>query len=170
MKVTLNNTVEHQYDNGENNQFKPINDAIALYHFIDTYENFQSIVYLMKLEYLRGAVNKKLPFMTALNCHIADLALVYKGIKPMCLYEDRLPEFFNQLNLFKIRFKRPRTQYVIYKDENLKDTAESFANYLIHYEKENTEHHYKMGQYLGYPTEDVDFFVSGGLETLINYK
>jgi len=79
----------------------------------------------------------------------------------MCYCYKKL-SFFDRLGLQRIKIKRKNhSAYVIYKDVELTNRAKKFATYLETFTEENIEHHYIMGDYLGYPKEDVDYFCSG---------
>lgn len=167
MEITLNedNTISHGFYNGEHDEFKMINNAVLRFDFNSTYDNFMSIVEHVKPEFLRGALkreNHKDLFTdrheTVIHCDIVDIALVFKGYKPMC-YIDDLPDFFNELNLFSIKIDKKYPKYIIYKDVLLKDRAAFLTKHIQELKEEDTAHHYIMGDYLGYPKEDVDYFV-----------
>ena len=174
MKVTLNpdKTITHSYWNGDHEEYKMINNAVLLYDFNNTLGNFMSIVEHVKPEFLRGAVKRENHghlftdyHQTVIDCGIVDIALVLKGYKPMCYVEhEDVPEFFDQLGLQMIKFKKQygkktRKEYIIYKDVLLKDRATFLANHIKELGQEDTEHHYIMADYLGYPKDDVDYFV-----------
>ena len=161
--------VKHGYFNGINDEYKTINNLICLYDFDNTYNNFITMTNHLQPEFVRGAVRRShdtisAEKITALHCDIVDIGLVFKGYKPMCYVEDDdMPDFFNQLGLQIITFKqqygkKTRREHIIYKDVLLKDRATFLANH-IQQSTEDKEHHYIMGDYLGYPKEDVDYFV-----------
>ena len=160
--------IKHNYYNGVNNEYKIINDLICQYDMDNTYENFMTMVEHLKPEFLRGAVTKdqslSSAYRTAIHCDIVDIGLVYKGYKPMCYVEDEeIPDFYDKLGLYRITFdkqyRKTRREHIIYKDVNLKERATFLTKHIQELGKEDNDHHYIMGDYLGYPKEDVDYFV-----------
>jgi hypothetical protein len=157
MKITLHpdGHIEHPYHNEE---LKDVINAVCMYNFDATYYNFMKIVIHCKPEMLRAAITKdNYAKCTPVHSDILDIAMVYKGYKPICWIEE-LPDFINQLKLNVITFKKKRKNYIIYKYDAFKSSAESCVEYLKSFKKEDSKHHYIIGGYLGYPEEDIDFF------------
>ena len=78
----------------------------------------------------------------------------------MCYYQDKLPDFFDQLGLKFVEFtQRKNVKYIVYKNDNLELRAKELAFNIESMVVEDKEYHYMMGDYLGYPKEDVDYFV-----------
>lgn len=168
----------HQF----NPKFKDLNLAVVKFEFDPTWTNFQSICNEVTPEMVRGAVNREKYGENSLISHdITQFALVYKGYKPMCLYEDGGLDILSIINSTKpcvsmyvisedIRFNDDMTKYIktkqclIYQPK-YKEKAQEFMTYLKNRtsaSEEDVLHHYTMGNYLGYPKEDVDWFVYRG--------
>lgn len=64
--------------------------------------------------------------------------------------------FILQMNLKEILVKN---DYIMWTNDIYTQRAMDFAQYLT-YKSGNSSHYYIMGDYLGYPKEDVDFFIN----------
>jgi hypothetical protein len=144
-----------------NNEFDIINNAVYQYTLCPTLENFILISDAVQPSMLRGFCNEdNYGHGSAIYHSVVDIALVYKEIKPMTVQFRKSP-IIKQLNLNILHTcRRNQHIYVIYKNNN-KDNAIRFIDYLAREKRadSNEEHFHTMGQYLGYPQKDIDYFI-----------
>lgn len=142
-----------------------INQLVWAYSDDPSLENFMMICEAAKFIDVRGAVNKDFYGINSLiHTDIVQLALVYIGKKPLCkLNYFELHEYFHTLQLH-ICILKP-SFYIISKDPLLVDRTNAFVKYLQDCNgcETSPNYHYIVGEHFGYPKEDIDFFLSGGI-------
>ena len=168
-----NNFIMYNFDYDYDYHFyldNPFDLAIRNYYKSPSFDNFKEICNHVKPEMLRGAVNPdNYGKGTMLHCDIIDLAMVYRGYKPMALIypKSQIPEFFDQLGLKMIYFTKVyldpdiiEHKYVVWKDDDKDNAAKEFVDYIKNYVFDRSTSHLNneiVGNYLGYPKKDIDY-------------
>lgn len=144
-----------------------INDVVEKFKQTPTLDNFLLICDIVTPDMLRGSCNKdEYGYGTVIHTDIVHVALVYKGIKPMASIQKITKKLINELNIpLAVTKYRNTYMYVVYLKYNTK-YALKFIEYLAKSPRAATlqEHYQTMGTYLGYPQEDIDYFISKNAE------
>jgi hypothetical protein len=148
-----------------------LDKAVQNYRRNKTYTNFIKITKHVKPEMVRGGVKKvKTDFC---NTDVTDLALVYRGFKPICWIceEDLATEkLIAKLGLKMIQFlryqchaKEPDQHSVVWKSDDQDDRAMSLVNLLITYDydkRTEKDYHQFVGESLGFHQKDIDCYLA----------
>jgi hypothetical protein len=122
-----------------------------------TLENFLRIMDVVTPEMMRGCGNpdgigKGELMFTDITC----IAMTLKGYKPMSIISKK--EYYPFMNTLGAKIILHKHQYVLWMNDDYDTRAIEFVNYLDN--KDQTDkHYYIMGNFLGYPTKDTDYFV-----------
>jgi hypothetical protein len=157
-------------------------DNMALYNAIDFYHKHPSFNSFLRIaknvtpDMVRGGVRKDR--CNIIQSDITDLALVYRGFKPMCMLYGKIPirkSLLERLGFKTIQFSEYNPpsiyfggggwckRFVIWKLEENYNKAIKFARHLMSYKydlKTARQHEQIVGEALGYPQEDIDCFIS----------
>lgn len=146
---------------------EPIDQNTQLSKLImDFYSNpnekiFNSIVEQVNLVNCKGAINKD--FIDTKPWDVVHIACVKKGIKPVALigeYDEALSMVSNFEN---IKIKKIYKKTIVYNDE---EKAMKLYNHLLNSKnkREDNEHHQILGECLGYPQDDINYFINNSSE------
>ena len=122
---------------------------ILNFHNNMTYENFHNIVQLVNKEMVRGAINND--NINYLGWDILDVALVYKGFKPVCYVSDPSVISFNRL-ILKLKEISVDNKSFLYIDN-------AQTGKINKYIKGKDKSARSIGILLGYPEEDIQCYL-----------
>ena len=136
-----------------NNIVKYVND---IYASKEPLRAFLNIVNLVTKDMVRGAINPDNAY-NEISFDIVDLALVYKGLKPMtAICDPRLRDIKDILDLSYVEHK---SILIAYKDEKLKSKAEELCEAFKNSKTYGDNFDQFVGECLGYPQKDIDCFI-----------
>lgn len=152
--------------NRDFNQKEEVENAVRLYERNPSIETFMSVADLVTPEMNRGGVNRD-GYTRVDRTEIIDIALVYRGFKPVAfLINGHLPTFLEELEIKLIEFEKPVSEHhmkkyrFVWKLEEFKEHTIAFVEYMRNYKGDyGIEHARNVGRGLGYPEDDIDAFV-----------
>ena len=110
---------------------------------------------------------------TMIHTEIVDLAMVYRGYKPMCLLHNTVLDIQSASSLGFKTISFPTVSpsnvpglewfdnYVVWKDDSQEGLAKFLVDYIRIHENDFTncpEYSQIVGKCLGYPQKDIDYF------------
>lgn len=127
-----------------------------------TIEYFEQLLNLVTPDMMRGAVNvDNYGRAEHIFNDFCNIAMVIAGYKPLCVINKN--NYCKWMKKYNIRVIYSAKYFIIWIQDNQTQNAIKFGQYLKNNKlcsiKNNKEHHYIVGKYLGIPIADTDYYI-----------